>query len=131
MQKDFDKWNDLKKNINLSKKDKNFFYKEREVWWCSLGLNIGFEQDGKGDNFSRPVLIIKGFSKEVFLCIPLTTKNKEGKYYSNISLGDDVARKVILSQIRLVDSKRLQNKITTINKVEFKEIKQKIIQIIG
>jgi len=131
MQKDFDKWNSLKKNINLLEKNQNFFYKEREVWWCSLGLNVGFEQDGKGNNFSRPILILKGFSKEVFLCIPLTTKNKEGKYYSNISLGDNIARKVILSQIKLVDSKRLQNKITTINEVEFKEIKQKVIQIIG
>lgn len=34
------------------------FY-EREIWWCSLGVNIGFEQDGTNDLFERPVLVIK------------------------------------------------------------------------
>lgn len=128
MDKNFDKWNIKKKIIN---NDKNFFYHEREIWWCSIGLNIGFEEDGKGDNFSRPVLIIKGFSKDIFICIPITTKLKDGKFYSDINFGDGIKRKVILSQIRLIDSKRLQEKISTIDKDQFKEIKQKVIQLIG
>ena len=106
----------------------NFFYHEREVWWCALGLNVGFEQDGKGEDFSRPVLVIKGFSKNILLCIPLTTKPKEGKYYHDINLGDGLARKVILSQIRLIDSKRLEEKICTLDEIQFGSIKQKIIQ---
>ena len=103
MNKDFNKWHD--KKANLHDRGSRVFFHEREVWWCSLGLNIGFEQDGKGFDFARPVLIIKGFNKEVFLSVPLTTKNKKGKYYADINLGDKVARKIILSQIRLVDSK--------------------------
>jgi len=129
MEKDFDKWNNRKKLIHHNKEDK--FYHEREVWWCSLGINVGFEQDGKGEDFSRPVLIIKGFSKNVFLCVPLTTKLKLGKFYHDIDLGDKVIRKVILSQIRLIDSKRLENKICTIDEKQFKSIKQKITQLIG
>ena len=96
-----------------------------------MGINIGFEQDGKGEKFSRPVLVIKGFSKNVFLCVPLTTKLKEGKYYNDIILNDGVKRKVILSQIRLVDSKRLIEKVCTIDEMQFKIIKQKITQLIG
>jgi mRNA interferase MazF len=96
-----------------------------------LGINIGFEQDGKGEEFSRPVLIIKGFSKNVFLCVPLTTKLKEGKYYNDIILSDGIKRKVILSQIRLIDSKRLIEKVCTIDEIQFKSIKQKITQLIG
>lgn len=129
MEKDFDKWNKSKKIIHYNNEVK--FYHEREVWWCSLGINIGFEQDGKGEDFSRPILIIKGFSKDVFLCIPLTTKLKNGKFYQNIDLGDKIIRKVILSQIRLIDSKRLENKICTIDGTQFKIIKQKIIRLIG
>lgn len=128
MQKDFDKWNKNKKQIHINNENK--FYCEREVWWCSLGINIGFEQDGKGEDFSRPILVIKGFSKDVLLCIPLTTKLKEGIYYSDIDLGDGIKRKVILSQIRLIDSKRLEEKICTIDEIQFNVIKQKIIQLI-
>ncbi|MEI6528427.1 MAG: type II toxin-antitoxin system PemK/MazF family toxin [bacterium] len=129
MQKDFDKWNESKKVIHHKNEDK--FYHEREVWWCSLGINIGFEQDGKGEEFSRPILIIKGFSKNVFLCVPLTTKLKQGKFYQDIDLGDKIIRKVILSQIRLIDSKRLENKICTIDELQFQTIKQKITRLIG
>ena len=48
MEKDFDKWNESKKVIHHNNEDK--FYHEREVWWCSLGINIGFEQDGKDED---------------------------------------------------------------------------------
>ncbi len=130
MQKDFDSWNKIKKTIDINNNDSAPFYNEREVWWCSLGLNIGFEQDGKGKDYARPILVIKGFSKQVLLCLPLTTKQKEGKYYSNVDLKDGIQRKVILSQIRLIDSKRLQEKISTLDEIQFKEIKQKIIRLL-
>lgn len=39
MKKDFDSWNDIKKNLDGKAKD--MLFKEREVWWCNLGLNIG------------------------------------------------------------------------------------------
>lgn len=126
--KDFNLWHKRKNEINNS--NKNVFYHEREVWWCSLGLNIGFEQDGKGEDFSRPVLIIKGFSKNVFLCVPLTTRNKEGKHYHSINLKDGVERKVILSQLRLVDSKRLKEKIQTLDEKQFIKIKNAITKLI-
>jgi mRNA interferase MazF len=128
MKKDFVNWHKKKENID-NKNDRVYFH-EREVWWCRIGVNVGYEQDGKGNNFTRPVLIIKGFSKEVFLCVPITTKEKSGKYYYNIDLGDNMQRKIIMSQIRLLDSKRLQEKIITINKGEFMKIKQAIIRLI-
>jgi len=128
IKKDFNNWN--QKKILLNNNRDSFFYHEREVWWCSLGVNVGFEQDGKGEDFSRPILVIKGFSRNVLLCIPLTTKPKEGKYYLDISLKDEIKRKVILSQIRLIDSKRLKEKICTIDKKQFRIIKQKIIHLI-
>ena len=129
MLKDFDSWNKIKKV--LDGEDREAFAYPREVWWCSLGVNIGFEQDGKGEDFSRPILVIKGFSKNVLLCIPLTTRLKEGKYYYDIFLGDKIKRKVILSQIRLIDSKRLEEKICTIDERQFDVIKQKVTQLIG
>ncbi len=126
--KDFRDWYKLKSEINNLNKEP--FYHEREVWWCSLGLNVGFEQDGKEKDYSRPILVVKGFSKNVLLCVPLTTKLKEGKYYHEINLKDGVLRKVILSQIRLIDSKRLQEKIITLDKIQFVSIKKAIIRLL-
>ena len=39
--KDFDTWNMLKKHIH--QKRFSAFVHAREVWWCSLGLNVGTE----------------------------------------------------------------------------------------
>jgi hypothetical protein len=43
MKKDFDGWNEKKKDTN---EKIGPFCHERELWWCTLGVNIGFEQDG-------------------------------------------------------------------------------------
>lgn len=77
----FDQWNSQKKNIDKEQNKKTFH--EREIWFIKIGENIGFEQNGKGDKFLRPVIIYKKFSKFVFLGIPLTRVNKDGKFYCN------------------------------------------------
>ena len=47
--KDFDAWN--KQKILLENTQRNISFHEREIWWCSLGLNIGDEQDRKNELF--------------------------------------------------------------------------------
>lgn len=42
----YDEWNKEKKKI--SDIDKKVFFKEGEIWWCSLGINLGEEVYGKG-----------------------------------------------------------------------------------
>ena len=123
MQKNFLKWNKIKQNINNKKPGKLF--KEREIWWCSFGLNIGDEQDGKNINFERPALIIKKFNRNIFWAIPLTTKKKNNKYYSPI-IYKDRQDFLILSQIRLISSKRLLRKVAKLPQNKFKNIKEKV-----
>lgn len=57
IQKDFEVWTKIKKESHL--KENRILFKERDVWWCRLGVNIGDEEDGKGDSFLRPVLYKK------------------------------------------------------------------------
>lgn len=45
MQKDFDYWNNQKKHID--KYEHARLYAERELWWCALGVKIGFEEIDK------------------------------------------------------------------------------------
>ena len=126
--KDFDKWNILKKNIDNKKI--NLYFKEREIWFCYFGCNVGFEQDGKGDNFLRPVLILKKFNKNLFLGIPLTSKIKENKFYYKIILNNK-KQCLILSQIKIIDIKRLKNKRYIISDDEFKKVKTALITLMS
>ncbi len=81
------------------------------MWWCNLGLNIGFEQDGKGEKFARPVLVLRKFSHQVFWGIPLTKSKKSGKYYVPLLIGSIDIGFAIISQLRLIDAKRLYQKL--------------------
>ena len=123
MNKDFKKWHDKKDNID--KIDKRPFFHEREIWFCHLGLNIGFEQDGKGEDFLRPILIIRKFNNKIFWTVPLTRTSKKSSYYFHFERHDKESV-AILSQIRLIDARRLSHKIGEIGEVAFGQLKQKI-----
>ena len=127
MEKDFDNWNKLKKD--LSNKKSSIFFHEREIWYCSLGKNIGYEEDGKNELFERPILVIRKFNNEIFLAIPLTSSKKDNDYYYQYEIGKKTYAG-ILSQIRLLDSRRLSRKIGMIKKNDFITIIKKIHNIL-
>lgn len=125
--KDFDAWNEVKK-VNNEKK--RLFFKERDVWWMSFGLNIGDEEDGKGYGYVRPVLILKKFNTNLFWGCAVSSKLKEGnKYYVQIDIRGE-SKSVIISQFRLYDSKRLDNKIGVCSVEDSDKIKKTIKDIL-
>lgn len=99
------------------------FCHPREIWWCSLGVNVGFEQDGVGNNFERPVIVMQTFGKDTFFGAALTSRAKEGKYYFPIGVVGGKDASVILSQVRFIDAKRLINKIVTLDEENFEKLK--------
>jgi len=121
MQKDFDTWNNHKKKIN----DRSPIYvSEREIWFCSVGINVGSEQDGKHENFERPVLVIKKVTNNTFIGVPLTSNKKKGTWYIPIESTESSA---IISQIKLFDTRRLARKLKNmITPKEFEFLKGEI-----
>jgi mRNA-degrading endonuclease toxin of MazEF toxin-antitoxin module len=103
MQKDFDGWNTLKKNIDHQ--NKNSFGQAKDIWWCSLGLNIGSEEDGKNELFERPVLILKVFNKNMVRVVPLTSKLIQDENHVLITYGAHVSS-TKLSQLKTISTKR-------------------------
>lgn len=89
---------------------------------------MGFEQDGSGENYLRPVIVFKKFNNEVFLGVPLTRSSKRSRHYFPLNAGGSTA---ILSQIRLFDGKRLKYKIGMLSEPEFKELKEKFRRLIA
>lgn len=134
MEKNFLKWHEEKMKLNAEGKD--IYFKEREIWWCSLGCNIGFEQDGKNSKFERPVLVLKKFNKDVLWALPITSRdlsNKSRKIVENYYYEFNYKNKkyaIILSQLRLISSKRLLRKMRTFPENGFKEIKKKLKSLI-
>lgn len=49
------------------------FVSQGELWWVSLGENIGAEINGKSYKFSRPVIILKKLANGFYIAIPVTT----------------------------------------------------------
>ena len=119
------RWNRLKIKIAIVPPKTNVFFYEREIWWISLGMNIGFEQNGKNELYERPVLVFKKFNKDMFWALPLTSKYRQGPFYTTTGYSQKIYT-IILSQLRLVSSKRLLRKIRTLPINEFINVQQKI-----
>jgi UDP-N-acetyl-D-glucosamine dehydrogenase len=124
----YDNWNEEKKSLAQKSVSPDLFFYEREVWWCTLGKNIGREQDGKGTQFRRPVLILKKFGAFGFFGIPLTTQKKNGNWFhpleSNLEKGKNSW--LILLQGRFFSSNRLSSKLGMISFEEYVIIQEKI-----
>ena len=77
--KDYKNWHTSKIRLEREQfeEKKKPKFSERDIWWCSLGENVGYEQDGKHENFERPILILRKFSQDMFLGAPLTSSEKE------------------------------------------------------
>jgi mRNA interferase MazF len=123
MQKDFDGWNERKRGLDRS--TFTDFVNEREVWWCSLGVNVGSEQDGSPDVFKRPVLVVRKFNKDMVLVVPLTSSPRRTRYHLAIRHdGQEFA--AVLSQLRLISTKRLARKIYQMDGTLFAEVLARI-----
>lgn len=123
MGKQFDEWDMLKKSLHSN--DKLVFFKERDIMWASIGINVGFEQDGKSELFSRPVLIVKKYNKALFFGVPLSTTIREGSFFFTFEL-NGTQSSALLVQGRVYDAKRLENKIGMISKDDFGALKCKL-----
>ena len=123
---DFDSWNKLKKKIEAEKSRPDKYPKGGEVWMSSLDRNIGFEQNGSGDNFSRPVMIIKKFNNHMFWSIPLSTKQKDFDFYYNYTDVYEQKVSAILAQMKLLSVKRLKRKLYEMKTKQVEEISLKL-----
>ncbi|MEK7390772.1 MAG: type II toxin-antitoxin system PemK/MazF family toxin [Patescibacteria group bacterium] len=121
--KKFVQWISLKERLHYSESASQLF-NESEIWWCSIGENIGGEISGKSKYFSRPVFIFKKLSKNLFLGMPASTQKQkvEGWYVPVMVKG--VQTSVILSQTRVFDSKRLTTRMGKIGEIDCKKIKK-------
>lgn len=108
--------------ISLWSKENKVIFKRGDIWWCSLGMNLGEEMFGKGPKFTRPVLVFRKFTGNSFLGLPITKQEKHGSWYVEITIHKE-KRWVMLNQARVLDKKRLTNRIGELDGVDFQKVK--------
>ena len=120
--KRFLEWIGIKEKIHKKRLPPTF--EEREIWWASLGENVGHEENGKGDDFVRPFIVIKKFNKELLFGVPCSSIMKNNKYYFEIILrAGNFKTAAMLSQVRTISSKRLWKVIDKIGEKPFGHLK--------
>ena len=127
MDKKYDDWNSHKKVVSNSKKLIGF--SQFEILFLKVGCNIGYEENGKGLEFLRPVLVYKKFNNRVFLGIPLTSSIKNDKFHFEFEYKKNKRSFAILSQIRLFDIRRAQYRDGKISKNNFYKLQEKLLKL--
>ena len=107
-EKRFEEWIAVKADAHYNGVLRNV--KEGDIWWCSVGENVGVEINGKQEFFLRPVLVLRKLSKLSFMGIPLTSQPHEGSWY--ILFGFKNKRQyAVLAQARVLSVYRLRRKM--------------------
>lgn len=121
--KEFDKWNEVKKQIN--KKDREIYIRAGEIRWVSYGVNVGSEIDGKGESFTRPALILHVIGSHLTLVAPLSTRVKEVAGYIPFDWKGETTA-LCIHQIRIISQKRILSRKGRISEDKLKATKNKI-----
>ncbi len=127
---DFNEWMHIKYSANIRNMPDDMYVHVGEVWWVNWGKNIGFEQDGKGSDYSRPILVLRVLSRSTFLVVPLTTSKQKHNFRIPISDFGGKKSKVVISQIRVIDIKRFQELVGSTSAKSVKEIKKATMNMI-
>ena len=93
------------------------------MWWTHIGENVGSEVDGKGDTFTRPVVVYRKLGAYTLLVVPTSTKQKEGTWYVPFR-HKGIDETALLSQIRVISFKRLKEKIGELDAVDMEKIRK-------
>jgi len=126
-----DEWNDEKKSID-SQDRADLFIKQRQIWIVKMGKNIGFEEDGKS-RFTRPVVVLKKVGSLYFTVALTSVNHANQRYYLPLKESSYVGEKfktnhslAILSQVKVMDSKRFVRKIGNVSKRDHETLKEKL-----
>lgn len=126
--KDFDMWNGMKKKLDEVRRD--FLFKEGEIWWCAIGMNVGDEVYGKGEKFGRPVIIFKRLSSRICIVIPTTTKSKNGSWFHYLYVRG-IHRWAMMNHIKSISTNRFLKRESRMSLEQFQQLKKSVALLLG
>jgi mRNA interferase MazF len=121
MLKRFLEWIALKQDLHNSK-HKPPHVSEGDIWWASIGENVGSEINGKSGLFSRPVVVLRKLSHGFYFVVPTTTQQRIGSWFVAFRQNEKIMS-ACLHQARSIDYRRLSSKLGTIDDEDFMRVK--------
>ena len=118
-EKDFNGWMKIKEDVH--RRGVKPTIENGEIWWSSIGENVGTEICGKGKTFSRPVIVFKKLDKYSFWAIPLTSKLHKGSWYVPFKF-DDRDEIAVVSQIEYMSVFRLNRKMGQLSNMDYQKV---------
>lgn len=119
-EKHFPEWNERKIVLDANS-HKAPYVSTGDIWWVSMGANIGSEIDGKSELFSRPAIVYKKLAHGFHFVIPTTSQQKEGSWYVGFRhKGKDMY--VCLHQARAIDYRRFSSKLGSLDDQDLERI---------
>lgn len=130
--KNFDAWNQAKKTIDNYKTGKiRNKIKEGNIYWVSIGINIGNEMHNDKPPYNRPVVVLKNNKNlNVFLGLPLTSKKKHGPYFFEFKDSHSVTQYASLMQIRAFDYRRVGKLKSKMENQDLEELKKRFVGLL-
>lgn len=122
--KDFDSWSKTKKRIDTELQPKQFI-RPGEIRWAALGVNVGSEMDGKGESFTRPVVVVHITGTHLAMVTPLSTKVKTLPGYVPFQWkGRNLS--ICIHQTRVISQKRLLRRFGRLRVSKLRSIRKQI-----
>lgn len=114
-------WIRVKIGIDLQRNslERHAYPCKKEIWWVSLGKNVGVEANGKNYSFERPVVVLHVFKNASMLVVPLTTTISENEHIFSFTSSKGTSSLANISQIRTLSTKRFIRNIGYIQDEDF------------
>jgi mRNA interferase MazF len=125
--KDFAGWAKVAEMVE--RRERAEFYKSGVIYWANLGVNIGSGEDGKGERFTRPVLLLAMLNKTQVLVIPITSQKKKGANYREIVVNGKVEY-LLFDQLRTIDVKCLEEVVDEIDSDTLRMVRGGLLKIL-
>ena len=125
--KNFKQWMGVKEKIDADAVIRHI--KEGDIWWSSIGENVGSEICGKGNAYTRPVLVFRKLNGNSFWAIPLTSKKHGGSWYAQIDFNGK-KQTAIVSQIQIMSVSRLWRKMGELTNGDYEKVSRKFLKLL-
>jgi len=115
-------WIRLKEKLHASK-HRPPLVSQGDIWWASVGENVGSEVNGKSQLFSRPVIVFKKLAHGFYFVIPTTTQDRRGTWFVPFRQREQ-SMVACLHQARAIDHRRLSSKLGTLDDKDFDRVRR-------
>ena len=117
--KDFIGWARIAEEVE--KRELGLMVRKGGIYWANIGVGIGSEEVGKGNRFTRPVLVLAKINERTVYAIPITSQPKHRRDYREIIVAGKTEF-LIVCQGRPLDVLRLEHFIDEVAPQELGDI---------